>query len=57
MNGVTLTAIGICLFAAFQKSQNPHYTFGGKMYRSKFWSSLFFLLMACLIWYGSLLQP
>jgi len=54
MNWATSTAIGICLFAAFQKSRNPHYTFGGKKYRSKFWSSLFFLLLACLIACGSL---
>lgn len=41
--------ITVCFIAAVAKFFNPRYTFGGKKYRTSFWSSLFFIIIGVLL--------
>lgn len=53
MNIYLLTAFVICNIAAVCKLYDPKFTFGGEFYRTRLWSSLFFVVLALLIFLGS----
>lgn len=52
MNIYLLTAFVLCAIAAVCKLYDPKFTLGGESYRTRFFSSLFFVILASLIFLG-----